>query len=486
LGLPTRPPDFSAPDEVKSFTPQRVFSAATYGVPNTAMPAFDTGLDEQSRWDVAFYLLTLAHPGASPRGLELARAALVPTNYRDLAALSDEQLRARLAAAGLSQAQQEEALAALRAGPFSETIAAGAQGLSQARQEIQKAVARAHAGDRAGARRDLIGAYLDHFEPLEPALRARDPQLVTSIESAFLALRAAVESGKDIDSAAARLDSLLEKADTRGPRGGLIAFVAALAIVLREGVESALLVAALLALLRKAGRQHDANAVHAGWISALAAGAITWWGSGLILAHISGSHRELIEGVLQIVLAALIVYASHWLFAAMHSQRLISMFFQRSMAGAGAAIVLGITFIAVYREMFETVLFFRGLMLESAGAGGAVALGALTGLLALIALVALFQRVGRRLKARPLLITCGVLLCGMAVLMVGNGVRALQIQGALPLTVWGAFQIPALGIYATREGLVAQALVLVLLGASALWTTRRPGRRAKDEAAAPA
>jgi high-affinity iron transporter len=162
------------------------------------------------------------------------------------------------------------------------------------------------------------------------------------------------------------------------------------------------------------------------------------------------------------------------------------MFFQRSMAGAGAAIVLGITFIAVYREMFETVLFFRGLMLESPGAGGAVALGALGGLLALIALVALFQRVGRRLKARPLLITCGVLLCGMAVLMVGNGVRSLQIQGALPLTVWGAFQIPALGIYATREGLLAQALVLLLLGASALWTTRRPGRQAKDEAAAPA
>ena len=486
LGLPTKPPDFSVPDEVKSFTPQRVFSAATYGVPNTAMPAFDTGLDEQSRWDVAFYVLTLVHPGASPRGLELARAALVPTNYHDLAALSDEQLRARLAAAGLSQAQQEEALAALRAGPFSEPVAAGAQGLLQARQEIQKAVARAHAGDREGARRDLIGAYLDHFEPLEPALRARDAQLVTSIESAFLALRAAVEGGKDIDSAAARLDSLLEKADTSGPRGGLIAFVAALAIVLREGVESALLVAALLALLRKAGRQHDANAVHAGWVSALAAGAITWWGSGLILAHISGSHRELIEGVLQIVLAALIVYASHWLFAAMHSQRLISMFFQRSMAGAGAAIVLGITFIAVYREMFETVLFFRGLMLESPGAGGAVALGALTGLLALVALVALFQRVGRRLKARPLLITCGVLLCGMAVLMVGNGVRALQIQGALPLTVWGAFQIPGLGIYATREGVLAQALVLVLLGASALWTTRRPGRRAKDEAAAPA
>ena len=74
--------------------------------------------------------------------------------------------------------------------------------------------------------------------------------------------------------------------------------------------------------------------------------------------------------------------------------------------------------------------------------------------------------------------------------MVGHGVRSLQVLGALPLTVWGAFQIPALGLYATREGICAQALVLVVLLASALWTAlrrdRRDGGPAKREAEAPA
>jgi hypothetical protein len=60
----------------------------------------------------------------------------------------------------------------------------------------------------------------------------------------------------------------------------------------------------------------------------------------------------------------------------------------------------------------------------------------------------------------------------------------------LPLTVWGAFQVPALGLYATREGLLAQALVLGALLASALWTSRRrdAGKSgpAKREVAAPA
>ncbi|HZX95830.1 MAG TPA: FTR1 family protein [Myxococcales bacterium] len=488
LGLETKPPDFRT--EAGALSPRRIFSAATYGVPKTQMPAYDTGLSDSERWDVAFYVLSLAHPGASPRGLTLARAALLPTRYAELASLADDELRARLVTAGLSQQEQEAALAALRGGPFAETSdPLEAQGLAQARSAVQKAVAQARRGERDGARGALISAYLDHFEAHEAGLRARDGRLVQEIEAAFLALRGSID-GKDsaLDQNAAKLDALLEKADARGPGGGLVAFVAALAIALREGVEAALLVAAMLALLRKAGRSGDAHAVHAGWLSALLAGAATWWVSGMLLVRLSGAHRELIEGVLQLVLAGLILYASHWLFAAMSSRRVISAFFQRSSAGAGAAVVAGLTFVAVYREAFETVLFFRGLLLEEPGNDATVAAGAFAGLLGLVALVAGFQRLGRKLKPRPLLLACGVLLCTLAVLMVGNGVRSLQVLGVLPLTVWGAFQVPALGLYATREGLLAQGLVLAALVASALWTSRgRDGDKsgpAKREAAA--
>src|SRR4051812_5786009 len=431
LGLETKPPDFRT--EAGALSPRRIFSASTYGVPKTQMPAFDTGLSDAERWDVAFYVLSLAHPGASPRGLDLARAALAPTRYVELASLSDDELRGRLSAAGLSAQDQTAALAALRAGPFAEAAQpAREQGLTQARGAVQKAVAQARRGDRDGARGALISAYLDHFEAHEAGLRARDGQLVQDVEAAFLTLRGSID-GKDdlLEAHAARLDALLEKANGRGSGGWLVALVAALAIALREGAEAALLVAAMLALLRKAGREADANAVHAGWISALAAGALTWWGSGVLLVRLSGTHRELIEGVLQLLLAGLILYASHWLFAAMSSRRIVARFFQRAGAGAGSAVVLGLTFVAVYREMFEVVLFFRGLLLEEPGSGATVAAGALLGLFALIALVALFQRLGKKLKPRPLLMSCGLLLCGLAVLMVGNGIRSLQVLGLL-------------------------------------------------------
>jgi high-affinity iron transporter len=168
------------------------------------------------------------------------------------------------------------------------------------------------------------------------------------------------------------------------------------------------------------------------------------------------------------------------------AKRLVSFLSQKTMAAGSAVVILGLTFVAVYREMFETVLFFRGLLLETPGNGAAVAGGAATGLVALTALVALFQRLGRRLRPRPLLVTCGILLCLLAVLMVGHGVRSLQILGALPLTVWGAFQVPALGLYATREGLLAQALVILLLALSALWTALRRDREDDGSAGRPA
>ena len=484
--LSTQPPSFAVSAEVEELSPQRIFSATTYGVPNTAMPGFEDALDDAQRWDLAYFVLSLAHrtPADARRGLSLSRAALIEGGYREIATQSDAALRARLATAGLSGQEAEAALAALRGGPFAEEDSRGA-GLTEVRRDLARALGQAKAGDRDGARRTIISGYLDHLEPHEPAMRARDGQMVADIEREFLALRSSLDGpkdrgggnggGEDPEAIVRRLDSLLERADARGPGGALVAFVGALAIALREGVEAALLVAALLAILRKAGRSRDASAVHFGWVAALGLGAVTWWATGALLVGISGAKRELVEGIGQLVTAALLLYASHWLLAAASAKRLVSFLSEHAARAGSAAVVFGLAFAAIYREMFEVVLFFRGLLLEVPGQGGAVALGALCGLVALAALVALFQRVGKRLRPRPLLLTCGVLLCVLAVLMVGNGVRALQEIGAVPLTVWTGFQLRALGIYGTREGMIAQAAVLGVLIGSALWSALRGG-----------
>jgi high-affinity iron transporter len=505
LPLSTQPPAFAVPAEVAGLSPQRAFSAATYGVPKTAMPAFDDAYDDAARWDLAFYVLSLAYPaGDAAHGLALARAARLDTSYRALAAQTNGELTDQLAQKGLAEADSAQVITALRAGPF-EAERADSSSFAQVRRDLHGALELSRRGDREGARRAVISAYLEHFEPTEPALRARDPGLTTAIEQSFLEVRQKLEArdegrdravpasgsggpprgdppaagagnpavGSSPQSAIDKLDALLEQAARTGTgTSGLVAFLASLAIALREGVEAALLVGLLLALLRKSDRGSETRAVHLGWGTALLGGALTWWASGALL-HLTGTSRELTEGVLQLATASLLLWASHWVLAATHARKLVGLISTKTLSSGSTAVVFWLAFGGVYREMFEVVVFFRGLLFDTPGGGRYVLAGAALGLVLLALLVFVFQGLGRKLKLRPLLLTCGILLCGLAVVMVGNGVHALQEAGVVPVRVWGAFQLPSFGIYPTREGLLSQALVLVGLVGSALWTLVR-------------
>jgi len=117
LPLPTHPVAFSSKPEIARLSPQRVYSAATYGVPGTAMPSFGEALTETERWDVSFYALTLAHARGSERarGEDLLRKAPRTPDYLQLAVRSDDQLRAALSRSGLSPEDREAVLSAVRA-----------------------------------------------------------------------------------------------------------------------------------------------------------------------------------------------------------------------------------------------------------------------------------------------------------------------------------------------------------------------------------
>jgi high-affinity iron transporter len=116
LPLPTRPTSFASKTEVARLSPQRVFSAVTWGVPATAMPSFGDALGEDERWDLAFYALTLSHadPRERARGEELLRKAPRTPDFLQLSVRSDDQLRAALSQSNLSPTDREAVLSAVR------------------------------------------------------------------------------------------------------------------------------------------------------------------------------------------------------------------------------------------------------------------------------------------------------------------------------------------------------------------------------------
>lgn len=487
-GLEPPPRNFLSPEVMADLSPVRGFNAITEGLPGTKMEAYPT-LSPSQRWSLAFYIFTFRHDAAAAARGKAAFArtknALRPT-ASDLANRNDGDIVATLTAAGLSAAEAGDALAYLRrVAPFETTGAP----LDEARRLLAAAVSAYHQGRQSDARRNAAAAYLDGFEPHEASLRTVDDALVVRLETEFLEIREAIGSGAEpdlVEQRALRIGALLDKADGLLEQGGgtTAAFTASFAIVLREGLEGALLILLLLGVARRSGAAAaDTRAVHYGWLGAVGLGVITWFASGLILDRLGGARRELIEGIVALLAAAVLLTVSHFVLARLDAQRRVAALKERLARAASSPrrklVLASLAFVAVYREAFETVLFLQAILLDSGTSVAAVIGGAGLAAVILIGLVFAMTRLGRRLRPAPLLTALGLLLCVLAVALAGKGVRALQEAGTLGITPNGAPRLDWFGIYPTHETLAAQAVVLVAFVALAGWAF------AKNRGAAP-
>jgi high-affinity iron transporter len=445
-----KPPPVSFFDDEKMsrVSPSLAFHALTFGVQGTGMASFDS-LPASDRWSLAFYAVSLRHRGekrAPPAG-----NAVAATPSR-LAELSDAELARLVPPEAVAWLRVEAPFAATPGGSFAD-----------ARRLL--AEVGVHAGDREKARELAIAAYLEGVEPHEAMLKARDRALTERVEKAFFALRQAVEEGgpEEVRRQVARASQVLDDADELAAAGWSVPFFAALAIALREGFELSLLIAALLAFVRKSGHAEEARWVHVGWLLAIPAGIASWF---LVGAALQGARRELTEGVLTLIAAAMLLFVSHFVLGKLESRKWLKFLEKRTTEAARTTVhwpLASMAFIAAFREAMEIVLFFRALVLGAPGHGTAVAAGAAVGVLGLSALVLVMSQLGRRLNPRPVMLASSVLLTALAVSLVGQGIHALQEGGYLSLTPLHAPSLPSIGLYANLQSLLIQLVVLVLV-----------------------
>jgi len=482
--LDPRPANFLDPERVATVSPHRAFFALTFGVSGTAMLAYPQ-LNENQRWSLAFYVLSMRHEGnvsdAGAQALATIGSDGPPRDAAGLAALTEEDVLARLAPIP-DPAARAAALAYLRAeAPFTAGAAAAkSSSMFAARAALQRGMSAYRRGDRAQARQELISAYLDGFEPHEAALGARDRALVREVERVMLALRQAAANGEPlprVEALAKEADQLLSRAERAG-EGESAAWIGAFTIALREGLEIALLVGALLGLVRRRGQASLVRYVHGGWIVAAVAGLITWWGAGALL---SGLQRELAEGIAALLAAVVLLGVTHWLLGQLTAKRFIGFLADRmaKVASSQRAAwgIFALSFVAAYREAFEIVLFFRALLLDAGDQQGRVWMGALAGLALLAVITLVLQRVGQRLQPRPFMLASSALLAVLALALTGKGVRALQEAAVLPISEVAFPELPLLGVHGTLQGLLVQGVVLLFLVGSALWPLRARAAR---------
>ena len=462
------------------------------GLEGTAMASY-AHLPEDRRWALAFYIGQFAFPQEGvARGEALWRErADVRASVPDLAAVV-QVLPAGLA--GLEQPLADDITAYLRRQPGeAAAVALAGQGdggaLALARTRLQEGVDAYASGDAGLARDKVLSAYLDGVEPIEPLLGTRDGQLLLDVEAAMALVRAGIADGNDIAQVraqAAEAGALLDRAEQvmadDDAAGATTAFIGALTILLREGLEALLIVIAIVAFLRKAGRTEAMPYVHGGWIGALLAGAATWT-AATYLVEISGASREITEGFAALFAAAVLVSVGIWMHGKSQAdawQRYIREKLSHALSKGSAWFLFLLAFVVVYREAFETVLFYAALW--SQGHHASIMAGAATAVVALAVIAWLMLRYSRKLPFGRFFAISAALVAVLAVVLAGKGVAALQEAGWLPMSLVDGPRIDLLGIHPTLQGIGMQLAVIAVLAFGFYWN----GRNARAAAVAAA
>ena len=354
-----------------------------------------------------------------------------------------------------------------------------------ARQLTLQAVDAAASGDRERGYELARTAYLDHFEHAEVPLRLRDPNLVLDVEFAFAELRNGIRDGKPVsDLQDTKEEILLGLRDVdrtlaeKGFVAPLLAFLFSFGILFREGLESVLLIAILLGSLASGRATGYRRPLALGVLAAIGATVLTWLLATLVL-DIAPVQRELLEGVTAVVAVVVLFLVSFWLVAQLEQRRRLEFTRARVAAAiaAGSSLAFaGLGFTAVYREGFETVLFYQALAIFAKGLELWVVLGAATAAVALAITAYVVIVLGKKLPFKQLLVIGASTLLLLSVAFAGNAVRSLQEAAWLPVTPiegdWARLPIflaELTGIHPTREGILVQAVLLSVYVAGALY-----------------
>ena len=472
-GLQPRPANLADADALRGRSPLDYYRRVTIGVVGTAMPAFESRLSADDRWAAATYatLLRLPAPaGDVPSALRAFTTTAVMSDSALVDALDER------AAGGRAMAH----VAAVRSFASDVTPTATTGVFTTVRAQIDSAFDLAQSGRHDAASNKAFDAYMT-FEQVERSVRARNPAIARELESAFAALRARAAGGAtSAELATIRRDlaGKLENAErTVADRlSPLNLFTQSFILLVREGLEAILIVGALMTFLVKTGASHRRRDIHIGVGAAVGASLLTAVALETIF-QLTPAKREAVEGLTMVVATVVLFYVSYWLLSKMEVVKwnhFVKSKVQEAVTSGSSLALASAAFLAVYREGFETVLFYKALFL-SGGSGGTVVpvvAGIALGAVVLVAVYVAINRFGVRLPLKPFFGFTSAFLYYMAFVFAGQGVAELQEGGLVPTTVlpWAeAIRVPSLGIYATLETLAAQGILLLLLLLALVW-----------------
>ena len=342
--------------------------------------------------------------------------------------------------------------------------------------KIAEAIKTYAAKDVAKAMSDAQDVYFDEFEAsgMENKVGAIDVGLKTRIEGNFGEVVALMKAGVSVerleqaaDNLGANLDAALEK--TSGSSSPWALFLYALTIILREGFEALIIVAAVVAYLLKTGNEKRMNIVYSSLGVAVVLSFVMAWVMNLIFAGAAGQKREVMEGAVMLIAVGLLFYVGFWLLSnagAKKWSKYIQSHVSESISAGSAKALWWTVFLAVFREGAETVLFYQALIFDAKDSAGysMIALGFVVGLVVLFVTYYVFKIFAIKIPIKPFFLVTSAIIFYMSIVFVGKGLMEF-VEGKIfvPTKIEGFPTIEWLGIYPYYESLVPQAIMIAAL-----------------------
>ncbi|MNM68214.1 Ferrous iron permease EfeU precursor [compost metagenome] len=430
-----------------------IYSTLGLGVEGTDMPAFADQLDDRQRWDLATYIASFSVDPATAK-------AEKTYNIADLARQTPAEVQA------VEGPQAAATFRAQRAQP-PQVKRGPAQLLDYTAATLDKSIAAYRAGEHDQAYDLSVAAYLEGFELVESSLDNIDANVRKDTEKSLMAYRQSLQDGLPVSEVEQRLDVAKDKlkasAGLLGNEGlsWSLSYISGLLILLREGLEAILVLAAILAFLRNTDQQAAVRSVNVGWGLAFVAGLGTWALAAYVI-DVSGSQRELLEGATALFASVMVLWLGVW----MHDRRHAAAwqdYIKTSLVGGGGRFGFAtLAFFSVYRELFEVILFYETLWLQAGPAGhNAVLAGGATAVVLLVGLAWVILRGSAKLPLALFFSINAGLLCALSVVFAGHGVKALQEAGIFGTRPVPFFDFEWLGIHADAYSLSAQAVAII-------------------------
>lgn len=467
-GLDPAPTNFLDGELMKEVSPYQAYNTIKLGVPGTAMLPF-TNLKESEYWDLAFYVKSLRFKDVKNDSVKLRKSfntGYTKTGLKQITTLSDIELL-KLLNQGDIGAEELQALRQMK--PNSNAT----NSLDIARNKLNSAYLKYQNGDLAAAKEDALVAYLEGIEPAESRLRAINPSFTLSLEQQMMKIRQLLNKNGQLELVNNEIQKALRMID-RGEQlmqgqqlNYWLTFILSLSIMLREGLEAFLVLFIVILIAKKLGAHKAAPWIHSGWILAVATGIGGWFLSDYII-RFGGKNREIMEGAISLFAVVILLWAGYWLHSKSNAGRWqrfikekIGVYLEKDkMIGLAA-----FSFMVVFREMFEVILFLKAISLEAdANNQSAIGLGALTAVLILFIIAFFFMKYSSKIPVRQLFLYSSWLVILLALILMGKGIHSIQESGLISVHALPSWvQADWLGIYPTVETIMGQLGLLIIV-----------------------